>query len=90
MPRDVHLEMSYRNGRPVAGYLYLDFKEGDRSARSRKAAPGLVVDYADDGRPIGIEVTAPSVVTIEDINRVLEDLHQEAVGKEQLAPLLSA
>ncbi|MHC4294159.1 MAG: DUF2283 domain-containing protein [Planctomycetota bacterium] len=88
MTRDIYLEMTYRHGKVLAGYLYLPRRAGDEAVRSQKAAPGLVVDYATDGRPIGIEVTAPSVVSLETINQILAELHQETLNKEELAPLL--
>lgn len=90
MSRGIYLQMSYWRGKRMAGYLYLPRQDGDRAVRSREAGPGLVVDYAADGRPIGIEITAPSVVTAEAINALLAELHQEAMGVEELAPLLTA
>lgn len=89
MTREIYLEMTYRHGKALAGYLYLPRIEGDRVQRSRKAAPGLVVDYAPDDRPIGVEITAPSAVSIEAINNLLAELHQETLDKEELAPLLA-
>ena len=89
MTRNVYLEMSYRRGRALAGYLYLPRKDGDRAARSRKVAPGLVVDYAEDGRAIGIEITSPSTVSVEAINAVLAEMAQDPVDETELAPLLT-
>jgi hypothetical protein len=34
----------------------------------------MVIDFAADGRPIGIEITAHAQVTAEAFNRVLERL----------------
>jgi uncharacterized protein YuzE len=84
---DVYLEVSFRHGKPLAGYLHLPRREGEWASRSRKAAEGLVVDYAQDGQPIGIEIVSPSIVTVEAVNRVLTDLKQQAVEPEELAPL---
>ena len=87
MNREVYLEMTFRKGKPLAGYLHLPRREGDWAACSRKAADGLVVDYAEDGRPIGIEIVSPSIVTVAEVNRVLADLQQDAIEAEELAPL---
>jgi hypothetical protein len=87
--KEIYLEMTYRHGRPLAGYLHLPRKEGDRVVRSHKAAPGLVVDHASDGRAIGVEITSPSAVSPEAINKLLTDLHQQTLGREELAPLLA-
>lgn len=90
MTQGTYLEMTYRHGKPIAGYLYLPRKADDRASRSRKVAPGLVVDYAPDGRAIGIEFTSPSAISLESVNRVFADLHLKALSNEDLAPLLTA
>lgn len=60
------LQITYRKGRPLAAYLYLAHPTGERSAKMEASPDGLVVvDYAADGRPIGIEITAPEAVTLE-------------------------
>ena len=89
MSKEIYLEMTYRHGKPLAGYLYLPRKEGDRVVRSQQAAPGLVVDHASDGRPIGVEITSPSAVSLQAINKLLVDLHQQTLAQEELAPLLA-
>jgi hypothetical protein len=54
-----YLEVTFRKGRPVAAYLHLTRRGNERAARVSKAAPGLLIDYNPDGKPIGIEITAP-------------------------------
>ena len=87
MTQEVCLQITYRRGKPLAGYQRLGGREGDRVARSRKAAPGLVVDYDRDGRPLGLEITSPSSASVQEINQVLCDLHLEALPREELLPL---
>ena len=89
MSTDVYLEMTYRHGKPVAGYLWLPGNDGAKAARTREVGTGLVVDYAGDGRPIGIEIIYPGHVTLAEINAVLADLHCESVSEKELAPLLA-
>ncbi len=67
-----YLEVTYRKGRPLAAYYYLPRREGDRSARTERADGGLVVDYASDGRAIGIEITCPDRLVFSELNRVLK------------------
>lgn len=85
-----YLEVTYRHGRPLAAYLYLPRRPGDRSSRTEQLAPGLVVDFHRDGRPIGIEITAPDRVSLAAVNRVLRGLGLPAAKKADLAPLLAA
>ncbi len=51
-----YLEVTYRQGRAIAGYYYLPRRPGQRSVRTRRAEGGLLVDYARGGRPIGVEI----------------------------------
>ncbi|MFB3890470.1 MAG: DUF2283 domain-containing protein [Phycisphaerae bacterium] len=83
------LEVSDRHGKALAAYLHLPSKSDDYAATSREAGPGLVVDFAADGRPIGIEIVSPSIVTLDAVNQVLASLNQQTIGEEELAPLLA-
>jgi hypothetical protein len=85
-----YLEVTYRRGRPIAAYLYLPRQTNDRSARSEPRPNGLVVDYAADGRAIGIEVTSPATVSIADLNEILAELHQAPATPGEVAPLSAA
>jgi Protein of unknown function (DUF2283) len=85
-----YLEVTYRHGRPLAAYLYLARRPGDRSARVREASPGLLVDFCRDGRPIGIEIAAPTKISLAKLNRVLRDLGLPAAKRADLSPLLAA
>jgi uncharacterized protein YuzE len=84
------LEVTYRQGKPIAAYYYLPRPEGQRSARTRRVDPGLLIDFAKDGRPIGIEITAPSVLSVAMFNRVLRDLGFPPVKRQEIAPLIAA
>lgn len=89
MTWDANLEMTYRRGKPLAGYLWLNPRSGVTAARTREMAKGLVVDFAADGSPIGIEIIYPTRVTLAQINAVLEELHCELATEKDLAPLLA-
>jgi uncharacterized protein YuzE len=85
-----YLEVTFRRGRPLAAYLYLPRASGDKSDHVEQAASGLLVDYTADGKPIGIEITAPAQVGIAELNRVLAALHAPAVTNEDIAQLQDA
>jgi uncharacterized protein YuzE len=85
--QESYLEITYRKGRALAAYYYLPRREGQKSYRTREHAPGLLVDYSRGGKPIGIEIAAPSRVSLRALNRVLGELGQEKLGKEEFAPL---
>ncbi len=85
------LQITYRKGRPFAAYLYLSRVSGERGARSEASADGLlIVDFAADGRPIGIEITSPGAVTLERINDLLGNLAQQPLPEAEFAPLRAA
>jgi len=85
-----YLEMTYRRGRPLAAYLYLDGGAGVKSARTERVGAGLLVDYAESGKPIGIEITQPGRVAADELNRVLQDLGLPALSEGDTAPLRAA
>lgn len=88
--REPYLEVTFRHGRPLAGYYHLPHETRTRAARSERVESGLVVDYAEDGRPLGIEIITPACVTLEAFNAVLRDLGLAAVDEADLAPLRAA
>lgn len=83
----VFLEVSYRKGKPFAAYLYLPRQDGDVSFRAREVGPGIVADYAADGRVIGLEFVTPAKVTPEMVNSALRILGLPELAREELAPL---
>jgi len=84
------LEISYRGGKAFAGYFYLGVSKKRDYSRSERAEAGLVVDFDSDEKPIGIEITAPELVTIEIMNRVLDSLGQDPVDVSEISPLRAA
>jgi hypothetical protein len=85
-----YLEVTYRRGRPLAAYVSLPRKAGDKSVRTEQPFPGIVVDYAADGRPIGIEITSPKAVKLNNLNRVLDGMKQGKLSESDWAPLTLA
>ena len=73
-----YLEVTYRQGKPLAAYLYLPLCSGDHSVRVEPRGPGYLVDWTEDGRAIGIEMPSPSVVTLDGLNLILAELHRSA------------
>jgi len=90
MMNEPYLEITFRRGRAIAAYYYLPRKPGERSFRTSRIEPGLVIDYSRAGRAIGIEITAPGRVTLAAVNRVLRKLGFSALTRSDLAPLLAA
>ena len=85
-----YLEVTFRKGRPLAAYYYLPRQPGDKSVRTRRVEPGLVIDFAKSGRPIGIEISTPAKFSMVALNRVLRELGFSAATRGELAPLLAA
>jgi uncharacterized protein YuzE len=84
------LSVTYRNAKPFAAYLFLPRQPEDRSARTKRFSESLVIDYAPDDRPIGIEIVHPQAVTIDEINSALAHVNQSALTAEDVAPLTAA
>jgi uncharacterized protein YuzE len=85
-----YLEVTYRKGKPIAAYYYLPQAEEQRSVRTGRVEAGLLIDFSKDGRPIGIEITAPAALSVAMFNRVLRDLGFPPVKRQEIAPLIAA
>jgi uncharacterized protein DUF2283 len=85
-----YLEVTFRQGRPLAAYLYLPREGSDKSYRTARVDPGLVIDFNRGGRPIGIEITAPEKLSAAALNRVLRRFGLPTVTRADLAPLRAA
>ena len=88
--KEPYLEITFRHGRPVAAYLYLPREIGEKSYRTSKAEPGMVIDFGQRGNAIGIEITAPAKVTVDGLNGVLGTLGLPPMTDSELAPLRAA
>lgn len=85
-----YLEVTFRHGRPIAGYYYLPRRLKDKSHRTRRVEPGLVIDFARDGKAIGIEILAPEKLTLAVLNTVLRELGFSPAKRADLTPLKAA
>ena len=85
-----YLEVTYRKGRALAAYFYLPRSGKRKSVRTRRVDPGLIIDFASNGQPLGIEITAPSELTAATLNRVLRELGFAPVSAKDLSPLRAA
>jgi uncharacterized protein YuzE len=85
-----YLEVTYRKGRALAAYFYLPRSGKKKAVRTRRVDPGLIIDFASNGEPLGIEITAPSEITAATLNKVLRDLGVAPVSAKDLSPLRAA
>jgi hypothetical protein len=82
-----YLEITFRDGRPLAAYFYLNRRAGDRSTRSEPRADGYVLDFAADGRVIGVEITSPTRFSVAGLNAVLASVGETAISAADAGPL---
>jgi hypothetical protein len=88
--KETYLEVTFRHGRAIAAYLYLGRNPGEKSSRTKRVEPGMVIDFNSAGRAIGIEFTAPGQVSLPVLNQVLADLGISPMTQADLAPLKAA
>jgi hypothetical protein len=85
------LQVTYRKGKPFSAYLHLSHQTGEKSAKTVPSADGLlVVDYAKDGKPIGVEITAPPAVPLERLNSLLANLGETPLNEHDYLPVRAA
>ena len=85
--KESYLEVTFRHGRVLAAYFYLPRRTSNKSYRTARVEPGLVIDFNRSGKPIGIEITAPTKVSTAVLNRVLRRFNLPTVTRADLAPL---
>jgi len=88
--REPYLEVTFRRGRVLAAYYYLPRKARQKSHHTRRVEPGLIIDFARGGQPIGIEITAPTKFSLAALNRVLRELGFAPATRNDLSPVLAA
>jgi uncharacterized protein YuzE len=74
----------------LAAYLYLDRAPGEKSVRTVSVGPGLLVDYGEADKPIGIEITNPGDAIVDQLNQALQDLGLPGLSERDAAPLRAA
>jgi uncharacterized protein YuzE len=82
-----YLEVTFRKGKPLAAYLYLPRPPGVKVARTSDVGNGLRLDFDMAGKSIGVEITAPRIVTMAQLNAVLAPLGVDRVEREEWSPL---
>jgi len=88
--KEPYLEVTFRHGRPIAAYYYLPRTANQKSVRTRRVEPGLVIDFTADGQAIGIEITTPPKISLAALNAVLKELGHAPASQADLAPVLAA
>ena len=88
--KDRYLEVTFRHGRPIAAYYYLPRGTDQKSVRTRRVEPGLIIDFAADGQALGIEITTPGLMSLAALNAVLQELGHAPASEADLAPVLAA
>ncbi len=85
-----YLEVSYHRGQAFAAYLYLPRRSEDRVTRTDRVHPTMLVDYAADQRPLGIELLDPAHLQPETLNQLLCTLGLTELDALDLSPLRRA
>jgi hypothetical protein len=88
--KEPYLEVTFRHGRPIAAYYYLPRETNQKSSRTRRVEPGLVIDFTAEGQAIGIKITTPAKVSLAALNAALRELGQAPASHADLAPVLAA
>ena len=85
------VQVTFLQGRMFAAYLYLRGRVGQKSARTMPLDKGLlVIDYNAAGLPLGLEIDAPSTVSLQRLNEVLTQLGEPPLSDEESRSLQAA
>jgi len=81
-----YLETTYRNGRPFSAYYYLP-RVGNETVAVSRLSGNLVIDFAADGRPIGIEMPGVVDTTAAELRVALAAAGMPQAAEDELRPL---
>ena len=90
MTRDLSLQVTYKGGKPLAAYISLRSNGKRAVARTEEVSPDMLVDYAADGSPLGLEILSPATATVEQVWAVFDRLGLERPPASELSPLPAA
>lgn len=85
-----YLEITYRQGKILAAYYHLPHALELKSVRTERIEPGLIVDIAANGEPLGIEITAPTLLTLPILNEALARIGCAPATFADIEPLVAA
>ena len=88
--KTVSLQITYRKGKPFVAYIYLSRRNGQKSVRTEAISEDLLIDYAQDETPLGIEIVSPRMVSIDEIQAVFDRLRISRPPRIELEPLKAA
>ncbi|MDE2812514.1 MAG: DUF2283 domain-containing protein [Gemmatimonadota bacterium] len=88
--KTVSLQITYRKGKPFAAYINLAHQHSQKSVRTEAVTEDLLIDYAQDNTPLGLEVVSPGMVSIDEIQRVFDRLGLGRLEPAELEPLKAA
>jgi uncharacterized protein YuzE len=88
--RTPYLDVTFRGGKAFAAYLMLPRAPGAKAARTIEIRRNLLVDYDDEGQPIGIEILVPAEADEILVNVVLGELNLPPLPAGELRPLHAA
>lgn len=83
------VQVTYRGGKPLAAYIYLSGRKGRKSVRTEEFRPNVLIDYAADGSPLGVEVLSLRL-TSDDLYAVFDHLGLDRPDPHELQPILEA
>ncbi len=83
------LTISYRGGEPYAAYLTLAHPLKAKVYRTRALENEILVDFARDGQPLGIELLDPRRTTLTRLNRIMRRLRLPPLRQEMVRPLMT-
>lgn len=72
-PTGQKFEISYWKGKTIAAYLYLS-TSGRKVARTEDTGRKVLIDYSDEGHPLGIEFLGPFPALLSTVDDLLKSL----------------
>lgn len=83
------LKVTFVSGEVDAGNLYLPRDLDEDISYSEFVGPGLVADYTEEDRLIGLELREPAAIDAERVDEVLQEHGHPPLEDGELDPILA-
>jgi uncharacterized protein YuzE len=91
MPMDVQdnpaadFQVTYRNGKFFAAYLYLAEPKGERRPRTKRLSGAVLLDLDEQDNAIGVEILSREALNADVLNELLKPHGVRTIQPQELA-----
>ena len=79
------LQLTYRDGKFFAAYLYLAEPQGDRRPKTKRLSGSVLLDIDEQGNAIGVEILSREGLNADTLNALLKPFGVRPIQPRELS-----